>query len=601
MNNAIRINGHSMDLTQLIPSAAPLVFGATVYDVLSSKGNGLSAIDTMTSGLSALADGVTDMTMLSGLADILQTNKYSDESIWGSIATKVTQNAANQLVPTVGGKIEKVFDDTQRNSWYTGKKGLADKAEQTARYNISKLPGAQQLGESLKGSDNKTLSNIGDLLALQPRINSKGEPMENKGENAIGRLANAVLPLETGQDRSTETDNKLRELANTLPAGKERDEIFPYASQSEAKFNNSSDEQVQLTPDQWTQYQQNKGQMTNDMLDKFLNGNIYESLDNATRTSTITNMYDFATKYNQNKIADGAMSKDMQALADIYDKEGSEGVIKYLAGKGIAETAGVRGNAYAAKDIAESTAKGDIEEAYKKADIVSQLADHGLTDKYSYEGFQQASTVIPNLSVDDYAKTLETINEDDKPNIKQEELAHYLNKQKVTSESEAKRITEAYGKDTWKAEPKLVDGERTFKKAKLEKGSTKSKESKTELTPTGNNNMDTLLKAKQKAREDAKSNNPPGAEDLPEAEAAQETSSGGLNWALNNGYDLQSTQTYSRAKAAGVSDADFNTAWWAADADGNGYMKKAEAWNYASQFPTKEEQQKWFHILYKGR
>jgi hypothetical protein len=113
--------------------------------------------------------------------------------------------------------------------------------------------------------------------------------------------------------------------------------------------------------------------------------------------------------------------------------------------------------------------------------------------------------------------------------------------------------------------------------------------------------MDTLLKAKQKAREDAKSNNPPGAEDLPEAEAAQETSSGGLNWALNNGYDLQSTQTYSRAKAAGVSDADFNTAWWAADADGNGYMKKAEAWNYASQFPTKEEQQKWFHILYKGR
>jgi hypothetical protein len=425
--------------------------------------------------------------------------------------------------------------------------------------------------------------------------------MENKGENAIGRLANAVLPLETGQDRSTETDNKLRELANTLPAGKERDEIFPYASQSEAKFNNSSDEQVQLTPDQWTQYQQNKGQMTNDMLDKFLNGNIYESLDNATRTSTITNMYDFATKYNQNKIADGAMSKDMQALADIYDKEGSEGVIKYLAGKGIAETAGVRGNAYAAKDIAESTAKGDIEEAYKKADIVSQLADHGLTDKYSYEGFQQASTVIPNLSVDDYAKTLNTINEDDKPNIKQEELAHYLNKQKVTSESEAKRITEAYGKDTWKAEPKLVDGEWIFKKTKKEKGSTKSKESKTELTPTGNNNMDTLLKAKQKAREDAKSNNPPGAEDLPEAEAAQETSSGGLNWALNNGYDLQSTQTYSRAKAAGVSDADFNTAWWAADADGNGYMKKAEAWNYASQFPTKEEQQKWFHILYKGR
>jgi hypothetical protein len=101
----------------------------------------------------------------------------------------------------------------------------------------------------------------------------------------------------------------------------------------------------------------------------------------------------------------------------------------------------------------------------------------------------------------------------------------------------------------------------------------------------------------QKAQEEAAAEELPGAEELPSAEPV---SDGGLNWALSNGYDLKNTKTYQRAVDAGVSDADFNTAWFAADADGNGYMKKAEAQNYVSGLPE-EERDKWFHILYKGR
>ena len=69
---------------------------------------------------------------------------------------------------------------------------------------------------------------------------------------------------------------------------------------------------------------------------------------------------------------------------------------------------------------------------------------------------------------------------------------------------------------------------------------------------------------------------------------------------MPNGYNLKTTKTYQRAVNAGVSDLDFYNAWWGADADGNGRIKKKEAQNYVSGLPE-EERDKWFNILYKGR
>ena len=103
-----------------------------------------------------------------------------------------------------------------------------------------------------------------------------------------------------------------------------------------------------------------------------------------------------------------------------------------------------------------------------------------------------------------------------------------------------------------------------------------------EVEATGDNNFDTFMKAKQKAREDAKQGD------------TNET-----DWMLSNGFNLKNTQTYQRAVDAKVSDSDFLAAWRAADADGNGYMKKAEAQAYVNALP-KEERTKWFNILYKS-
>ena len=115
---------------------------------------------------------------------------------------------------------------------------------------------------------------------------------------------------------------------------------------------------------------------------------------------------------------------------------------------------------------------------------------------------------------------------------------------------------------------------------------------------TGNSTLDARIKAKQAMQEKAKAEK----NQIPEA-GVESISAGTANsddaWQLSNGYNLKNTQTYQRAQAAGVSDNDFLNAWNAADADGNGYMKKAEAQAYVNALP-KDERSKWFNILYKS-
>lgn len=601
LNGAISINGKSVDMTQLMPSAAPLIYGAMVYDVMANKDNGLSALDTITSGLAAVADGVTDMTMLSGLSDILEAGKYADDknSIWGTIGAKVASNAVGQMVPTVGGRIEKVLDDTQRNSWYSDKAGLAKDVETAAKYNSSKIPGAQFLGEKLKDSDNKALSTIGDLTGLEPRINSKGEEMKNKGGNALGRAVNAVLPLELGSDRSTETDNKLRELAYKFPAGDERDAIFPYAKQSEAKFNNADGEQVQLTSKQWTEYQKSKGQMTNEMIDKFLNSDSYEQMEDVDRAETLKKMYDFATKYNQHVIGNGKLSKDMQELADIYESDGVDGILSQMMGKAIAESAGVRGNSNAAKAIQEDIANGNMDAANEKAEAYGSLSDYGLTNKSAINVYNYAAENNSDVNIEEFAETYKKLDSNENGSITQKELLEYANSGDHTQE-EIDQLWDTYLAGSYTKVPVLEDGEWKSKKPSSEttntpKTETTTKPTNTTQTQKGNATAKPksgLSKRQQVAQQHSWTNNQsaktensiPDATDLPDASTDIAPKSTVRSYVDQNGntqtYDMATTKWYQNGISAGYSSDDVIRMHDEANYDGQGKVTKDEAKQY---------------------
>lgn len=595
MNDSINIGGHSLKLTQLSPSASPLLYGATAYATIANKDNGEAALDTIINGLGAIADGVVDMTMLQGISNILDTVKYSEDeaSKVAGIATQIGTNFAGQFVPTIGGLVEKGLDPTARETYYTENSGIAQKATQALKYDLTKLPGSQFLGEQLEKSDNQSLKKFGDVLSLEPRIDSKGNEVKQKGGNAAGRLLRGTLPLEMGNDRSTATDNKLRELAYQFPAGDDRDNVFPYIATSESKFKNSNDENVVLSEKQWTEYKKAKGQMTDEMIDTFINSPEYESLDNVSRADVLSDLYKFAKKYNQNKIADGKMDGTTAKMAELYEEAGMSALVRNYALDYMSEDA--------QKDLIDSLPDDDKAEAMRTLYGTTKTA----TERYD--------RVVDILGSDALPQAYEYYSEadyDGNGKVKQSEMEQLLNSKPDLSNWEKANYWQALTggkKNPFGSVEELPDAT-SDNSANTYNASTDNTSAKTDRPTYSNNTQSktTGLKKKQLIDAQKRQSNVVGSEldSLPDAEPVEEeitnNSSDGLNWNLSNGYNLKNTKTYQRAVSAGVSDADFNRAWFAADADGNGYMKKAEAQAYVNTLPD-DVRNMWFNILYKGR
>lgn len=570
MNDSISINGHSMKLTQLFPSAAPLIFGATAYEAYANKDTEDGAINTLVDGLGAIADGVVDMTMLQGISELFDAVKYAEDekSKAAALGTQIGSNLAGQFVPTLGGLIEKGLDSTSRETYYTENSGIAQKATQAAKYNLTKLPGSQKLGETLEKSSNSTISSLGDYMSLEPRIDSKGNVVEQKGGNAAGRLFRGTFPFELGEDRSTEIDNKLRDLAYSFAAGEARDNVFPYTATSESKFKNSADENVKLTEKQWTAYKQAKGHMTDAMIQEFLGGT-YDSLSNTAKADVLADLYNFAKKYNQNAIGDGKLEGDMAKMAKVYDTEGIAGVVRNYAMKYMS-------------DEDKTKALDNLDEQEKQNAYQTMF---GSTQK-AQAVYDRAMNIVGPDSLQtayDYYKATDL---DGNGYIKKEEATEFLNSQKdLTNDQRA---------DYWDV---LTGGKNNpFREAgkEADTGIPEVKSNKKPVSTAKNNLAASAANINKKEALRQKNAQP--------TENTTQESVPDLGWSVSNGsknYDLHDTKGYQRATAAGISDDEWLNAYWAANTNKDTKITKGEAEAYIKALGdiSQTEKRNWFDYL----
>lgn len=320
-NLSIKLGGKSIGLDQLIPAAAPLIYGATVYDAMN--GGDDNAMDAIVTGATALANGVTDMTMLSGIADALSSVRYADSNagIWGAVSENLASNLASQMLPTLGRKIETTVDDTRRST-YTDKQGSISKfVDQEGKYLSTKIPGLQKAGEKMQQSDNETIRAIGDRFALEPDIDAKGQERKNIGVNAAQRAANNFLnPLNVTNDTSTPLDDERRRLAKDT----NNDKLIPYISSSESKIGDKK-----LTPKEWTDYRKERGQSREEMSEAFFGSKGYNDLSDADKADVYTTIDSLSKNMAQEGYGKELSSKD-QRYKDIYDKSGAEAVVKSI-------------------------------------------------------------------------------------------------------------------------------------------------------------------------------------------------------------------------------------------------------------------------------
>ena len=500
---SIKVGNASLKISELVPGAMPLIIGATVWETIkNSKKSTDAAFDTFFNGIAAIGDSVTDMTMLSGIASTLNDIRYakSDADLWGQLGMGIASNAAGQVLPTVGRKIEQTIDDTARST-YSGQQGkFLRSLDSDAKYWKTKIPGLQELGEGLEKSENQHIKNIGDFLTNEPQINAWGEEIKNadynldKVNSGLGYLGrgvhNAVDLFDTQIDSSNNLDKELKNIyhATDKDGNEIKDEnVLKYGmapSTSEATVDGQ-----RMTEKQWTQYQKDSGRMKKELLESFMSSKGYSETSATDKAETLSKLQSFVKAYNQNKIAGKELSSENQQLAELYDKGNIDSVVSFIRTKAALTEAGIDGRSKEAKEAKEAALSGDAEavneviektskanELYNKYNLAddsdaptvyskagedglkyySELKTQGLTNYKAavtyYNATKEANgSSIP--SIKDYATTYKKIDGLIKANghVDQDEFIAYLNSGGYTEE-EARRLASIYG--DWKNPPR---------------------------------------------------------------------------------------------------------------------------------------------------
>lgn len=336
-NGALYIGNHSIDLSDLAPAAYPLIAGATFQESFKNEEDFKTAI---IKAISSSASSLVETTMLMGINNILESVKYADQDESGitSVGKAVAESYAGQFLPTLGRAINSTIDDTQRSS-YSSKTGVGKEIESTAKYLETKIPGLQQVGDWADKNNIPVLNK----LKLQPAIDAWGNVKkqnsagvdaytDNKVANAVGRgVANFATPAKLSADKSTDLDNKIRELkerlvSNGKMSSEDADNLFPYTATSEAKIGGEK-----LSEKDWTQYQIDKGTTSAELAKELLTSGNYDDLSDTDKADILQKIYKFS-KSNTAAEYGGSASSSNSKLSEAYKSGGAKAVIDSMIG-----------------------------------------------------------------------------------------------------------------------------------------------------------------------------------------------------------------------------------------------------------------------------
>ena len=101
-------SGKSITIGWVAPASVPLFMGAELIDQIQENGFQLSDIG---SSLTAIAEPLLTLSMTQGFSDALNDLQYSDGNNLMQLAAASALDRLLQIIPTVGGHLERVFED----------------------------------------------------------------------------------------------------------------------------------------------------------------------------------------------------------------------------------------------------------------------------------------------------------------------------------------------------------------------------------------------------------------------------------------------------------------------------------------------------------
>ena len=304
---SMNINGKSYTLDWAAPSAVPLFLGAEMYRQFVEKKN----YDVM-KVLEAVADPVTEMSMLQGLNNTINTiaKNRQEETPAGQLAADIGFGYASQGIPTLFGQIARTVDDTRRNTYYTGKSGSADQLSQYGKKTASKIP---VLSET-----------------LEPQVDAWGQDQKNSGGNMLGRLLlNTVSPGYYSNVEADATESELYRLnKDTNGAAKK---VMPTLADSKPL-----DDQDKLSAENYTEWAHIYGQNLKSLDDAIITNDAYKGLTDVEKISLLNDARLFANALSLDEMnSKGILKYDISTSSykkeyEAYKHGGVDELIDYI-------------------------------------------------------------------------------------------------------------------------------------------------------------------------------------------------------------------------------------------------------------------------------
>ena len=292
---SLQIGDKSYTIDWLAPSSMPLFVGAELWKL--KQGEAASFKDFY-EAMKTLPSPMVEMSMLSSLEDAIDAASYGRSG--GEKLVNVFGDAVGsyfgQAVPTLGGKINRIIDGTQRNAYYKDKTALVP-SDWTVAYNSTirqKVPGMSK--------------------GLEPKLDVWGrEQKEGLGE----RIAeNLVSPGYLSHNKETPVDKEILRLYKKTGESS----VIPNTSPNKYFNAKGSLPRYDMSAAEYTAYMRVRGTTSYELINQMISSSAYKKMGDEEKAKMIGELYQYAGEIAKRRIAPKYADKGMDKAIEICTK-----------------------------------------------------------------------------------------------------------------------------------------------------------------------------------------------------------------------------------------------------------------------------------------
>ena len=321
---SINLFGESVTIDWAAPLTMPFFSGVECMAMLEQEG--INDFASVCDALALIAEPMINMSMLSGLNDVLTDVSYKDQK-WLAAANSALSSYISQAIPTLGGQIARTVDGTQR-------KNYVDKNSPVPSF-------VQEIGNTLTGKI------PGLSFQKEPYVDAWGERNTNK--NVLSRaVQNFISPSYLSKIDYDEVDRELQRLYDeTGEAG-----VFPDTASKSIQYDGHT---KQLTAKEYRIYAEEKGTLSRQLVGQLIHDSTYQELSDEDKAYAVNELYKFANAVAKTKVSD-------------YEMSGTNAKIEKFQGIGVPPEQMVVAQIATNEDHADANGSGSVDtDEYERA------------------------------------------------------------------------------------------------------------------------------------------------------------------------------------------------------------------------------------------